>query len=70
VSRQLATTAVEIANMLSIAVPRDNRDTPVEKPTRHRRTHQADTQQPDADLLLTGLAAHLLVRDHFTHASE
>ena len=56
--------------MLSVAVPCDDRDAPVEKPTRHRGTHQADTQQPDANLLLTGPAVHFADRDHPTHASE
>ena len=38
----LATTALEIANMLSVAVPRDHCDAPVEESVGHRGAHQAD----------------------------
>jgi hypothetical protein len=55
---RLATTTLETAKLLSVAVPRDERDAPIEKPMGHGRAHQADAQQPDAKLLLTGLGAH------------
>ena len=44
--------------MFAVAVPGDDRDAPIEKSMGHRGTHQADAQQPDANLLLTGLGVH------------
>jgi hypothetical protein len=55
---RLATTTLESTNVIRLAVPRDHRDPPIDKPMGHRGTHQADAQQPDANLLLTGLGVH------------
>jgi hypothetical protein len=63
----LATTALEIAKMLWVSVPGDDRDAPIEQPMGHSRTHQAEAQQSDANPLLTCLV-HLAARDSHTHA--